>query len=483
MPMLKKFLLAVVILFSLLFPSTVRPVLGQPAPTAVLTPKQGLVQRRADSDPDYMWQTVTQDSLISESDWVQTDNLGLAQITFFDGNLVEILPNSMIQVKEYKFADSDSPVLTIDQSVGDVRHQITRLLDAESRYEVDTPSAVVTVRGTNFFSSVTWQGESILNLETGALQISGVSPEGIVGPPLILAENQSLAITPDGQPGTPGPYNPPQYPPPAPLAPPTCGNAICEPGEAAVCALDCRTSASCGNGICEPEALEGPVTCRVDCVPAMHLVQTAPAAAQPTGQPCTISTTRGDVVVRVGPGFERGARIYLVTNTNVPVTGKYTDSAGNLWWKIQPPGFLPAEADRYWVLAADVTEAGDCAQVPEAPPSPVIAPQPPPPGPPPAVPTSPPGRVTPVPVVPTETPVVISFYADTYAVNPRKKECATIYWDVQGIREVYYQGRGVTGQGSSVECPVQTTTYTLSVVLMDGSSTARYVTITIDYTR
>jgi hypothetical protein len=476
--------LAGVMVFSLLMLSTGQPVSGQPEAEARLTPLQGLVQRRADTDPEYMWQTITQEDFLYENDWVQTDHLGLAEVIFFDGNLVEVLPNSLFQVSEYTFVDDDSPVLTIDLSVGDLFHEIKQLLDEESRYEVHTPSAVVSVRGTKFFASVTWLGETIVNHDTGTLAISGVSPEGVLGLPTIITESLSLPVAPDGRLGAPGPYSPPIYPPSAPLAPETCGDAICQPGESSVCALDCQTSATCGNGICEAEALEGPVTCRVDCVPAWEPSESASEDVAPatTGQPCTVSTAASGVIVRVGPGFQRGSRMYLVPNVNVPVSGKFTDSAGNLWWNVQPPDYIPAEADRYWVLAADVTDAGDCTLVPETAAPPVVAPQQPQPSVPTPGPVSVPTRgPAPATSVPTQRAVSVSFYADRYTVNPRRQECATIFWAVEGIMEVYYQGRGVTGQGSSVECPLQTTTYTLTVTLLDGTTRQYNVTITVDF--
>jgi hypothetical protein len=183
--------------------------------------------------------------------------------------------------------------------------------------------------------------------------------------------------------------------------------------------------------------------------------------------------------------LERGARFYLVTNVNVPVVGKFTDASDNLWWKIQPPDFNPGEADRYWVLAEDVEETGDCARVLDAPASPVVGGQPvqPPPQQPPPQPAQPvatpiPG-VTPLPSVPTLPPASIAFYADRYTVNVRLKDCATNYWETEGIREVYYQNRGVTGYGSVVECPTVTTTYTLMVIMVDGSTTNQYITITV----
>jgi len=39
----------------------------------------------------------------------------------------------------------------------------------------------------------------------------------------------------------------------------------------------------------------------------------------------------------------------------------------------------------------------------------------------------------------------------------------------------------VVGHGSRRVCPVETTTYTLRVLLLDGSTEYRYVTITVDF--
>ena len=39
------------------------------------------------------------------------------------------------------------------------------------------------------------------------------------------------------------------------------------------------------------------------------------------------------------------------------------------------------------------------------------------------------------------------------------------------------------GAGRAAECPLETTTYTLTVVLLDGSTTTQTVTIGIDYKR
>lgn len=71
----------------------------------------------------------------------------------------------------------------------------------------------------------------------------------------------------------------------------------------------------------------------------------------------------------------------------------------------------------------------------------------------------------------------ISFGTDRTGISAG--QCVTLSWAVEGVREVYYQGAGVTGSGARIECPAATTTYTLTVVLTDGQTQQRQVVITV----
>lgn len=71
----------------------------------------------------------------------------------------------------------------------------------------------------------------------------------------------------------------------------------------------------------------------------------------------------------------------------------------------------------------------------------------------------------------------INFWADSYTVAPG--QCTTLRWDVQGVQAVFLNEQGVAGQSSQQVCPNQTTTYTLRVVMNDGSQQTRQVTITV----
>jgi hypothetical protein len=81
--------------------------------------------------------------------------------------------------------------------------------------------------------------------------------------------------------------------------------------------------------------------------------------------------------------------------------------------------------------------------------------------------------------VPTAPPpgAVIEFWADRTSINPG--ECVNVNWRVENIREVYFEGEGVVGAGARSVCPGATTTYTLTVIMTDGSTQTRTVTITL----
>ena len=94
-------------------------------------------------------------------------------------------------------------------------------------------------------------------------------------------------------------------------------------------------------------------------------------------------------------------------------------------------------------------------------------------------PTNPGDPPAPVPDVPTDpassndNQSAPSDATVNFAANPAsiaQGQCSTLRWDVEGVREIYFEGVGVTGHEQQQECPTQTTTYTLGVVFQDGSA-------------
>ena len=71
----------------------------------------------------------------------------------------------------------------------------------------------------------------------------------------------------------------------------------------------------------------------------------------------------------------------------------------------------------------------------------------------------------------------IDFRVDRTTINAGER--TTVRWDVECVREVYFQGGPVTGHESREVSPAGTTTYTLRVVRNDGGSEERQVTVSV----
>ena len=74
------------------------------------------------------------------------------------------------------------------------------------------------------------------------------------------------------------------------------------------------------------------------------------------------------------------------------------------------------------------------------------------------------------------SPPQVSFTVDQN--NLTLGQCATLRWDVDNVRAVYYNSQGVAGHDSRRECPQSTTTYTLRAVTNSGDIN-RSVTVNV----
>ena len=87
---------------------------------------------------------------------------------------------------------------------------------------------------------------------------------------------------------------------------------------------------------------------------------------------------------------------------------------------------------------------------------------------------------------PTQTPAPNIMF-NVSSTNINQGECVTFTWNVQNIQAVWFYPNGAdfsryptTGEGSSVECPTQTTTYNLRVEHTDGTVEVRQITVFVN---
>ncbi|MCA9948660.1 MAG: META domain-containing protein, partial [Anaerolineales bacterium] len=188
-----------------------------------------------------------------------------------------------------------------------------------------------------------------------------------------------------------------------------------------------------------------------------------PEPAVPTGR---ITGAPQGVNVRSGPGVNFPIIGLAQNGDEGEIVGR---SADNRWWAAA----VPSAQDGIGWVSADFVIAINASDVPviEVAPPIIIVPT--------AAPTP-----TPIPA-PTATPTPqISFTADQTSIQ--QGQCTTLRWSVENIQAVWVYPQGErfdrfprTGQGSEQVCPTSTTTYEMRVLLRDGSTVIRQVTVNV----
>lgn len=103
-------------------------------------------------------------------DIVRTKSQSRAQISFVDGSKVNMAQNSRVEIKEFSYKPEKKERKSLLRAFrGKIRALIPKFfLGDDSKFEVETPTAVAAVRGTDFFSVI-----KKLPLESEVLVIKG----------------------------------------------------------------------------------------------------------------------------------------------------------------------------------------------------------------------------------------------------------------------------------------------------------------------
>ena len=113
-------------------------------------------------------------------DTITTGSNGSANLTFFDGSVMEIKASSEILVNELSTASTGSTAVSLKEMVGSTINRVAKLVDSSSKYEVETPAAVAVVRGTAFDMLVQQNGTTTLKTEEGSVSFTAGNQTVIV---------------------------------------------------------------------------------------------------------------------------------------------------------------------------------------------------------------------------------------------------------------------------------------------------------------
>ena len=116
-------------------------------------------------------------------DTVKTGNNSSAEITFLDGNTMELEADTEIEITSLDVStDTGGTTVTITQTIGTVISRLTQLLDPASSYETVTPSGVTSVRArpATTVVGVTGNGTTWIANQGGDVWIEGQGKELLI---------------------------------------------------------------------------------------------------------------------------------------------------------------------------------------------------------------------------------------------------------------------------------------------------------------
>ncbi|HVE79062.1 MAG TPA: FecR domain-containing protein, partial [Gemmatimonadaceae bacterium] len=96
------------------------------------------------------FQAAQDGAVLGPGDVIRTAADSRAVLTYFEGSTVSIEPSSELAIEVANGNPDGSTVVVMTQNLGRTWHVVTKLIGGGSKYEVRTPSATASVRGTAF---------------------------------------------------------------------------------------------------------------------------------------------------------------------------------------------------------------------------------------------------------------------------------------------------------------------------------------------
>jgi len=136
--------------------------------------------------------TIAEDGMyLYESDSIKTDNNSIASIILFRSSVIRLDNNTQVTIKEL-IHDADNKGVTIQQNVGRTWSTVSEASGMEN-YNVETPTAVASVRGTSFDYYILLNGTIIISVGNGTVNIT-VFRDGEVAHTIEVPKNLSVII-------------------------------------------------------------------------------------------------------------------------------------------------------------------------------------------------------------------------------------------------------------------------------------------------
>lgn len=147
--------------------------------------------------------------VLEPGDAIRTGSGSRAVLTYFEGSTVSIEPDSELAIDQARTEADGSTVVLMSQNLGRTWHLVTKLIAGGSRYEVRTPAATASVRGTAFEVGVirNASGETVTSVSTTEGVVAAAAPATASEPepePVVIAAGfRTTASSNERKPQTP----------------------------------------------------------------------------------------------------------------------------------------------------------------------------------------------------------------------------------------------------------------------------------------
>ena len=145
-----------------------------------------------------VWQPLQDGDYVKAGDTVRTGEESTVELRWVDGTRMRLAPHTTVEVRKCTFHQiEDTQTSLFYLRLGQIWVRLTKKLTTDSRFEVQTPTAVAGVRGTVFSVAVAPDGRTDISVYEGMVQVRAQRHE------FLLRERQRLAV--DRMKGTLGP--------------------------------------------------------------------------------------------------------------------------------------------------------------------------------------------------------------------------------------------------------------------------------------
>ena len=119
------------------------------------------------------WQAASTETVLQAGQRIQTGHLSNAVLTFYDGSVATMGPDSELWIDALNADPDGVRVIALTQWAGITDHQVAKATSDGSRYEVRTPTAVSSAKGTEFTVMMTDDLRTRVNVDEGAVEVTG----------------------------------------------------------------------------------------------------------------------------------------------------------------------------------------------------------------------------------------------------------------------------------------------------------------------